>query len=164
MTAQIHERLVYEGEDTSMAICPPIPKKHPRILLRDKDEIKSDEMDFILHTTACWRGYRGTWEIKDRRFYLIGLHGRIRIVGDEPIFADWFSGVIRIPRGEAILYVHMGFGTVYEKEIQVKIVEGIVKATRIVDNRNGKHDAQQLAMQNMPGRENRFPGDDGSWS
>ena len=32
MTAQAHENLVYEGEQTSMASCPPLPGDHPRIV------------------------------------------------------------------------------------------------------------------------------------
>lgn len=118
MTAQIHERLIFDGEETSMAFCPPLPKGHSRIIEIDPDK--------ALFSTACWRGYQGTWEIKDGQFYLVGLGGRFRLQGEEPLLADWFSGVLRIPRGEMLQYVHMGFGSVFEEEVHVKIVRGVL--------------------------------------
>jgi hypothetical protein len=32
--------------------------------------------------------------------------------------------------------------------------------SRIIDNRNKKHNEWELGDKNLPGRENRFPGDD----
>jgi hypothetical protein len=73
-----------------MTFCPPVPK-HPRIIEYSgeglKARVKKDE-DFrgkklkarakkdkiflrTLRSTACWRGYQGTWEIKNGRFYLV---------------------------------------------------------------------------------------------
>lgn len=160
MTAQIHERLIFEGRETSMAFCPPLPERHPRIITPKPDESPSDASDQILSSTACWRGYLGTWEIRDGRFYLVGLRGAYRLVGEEPLLADWFTGTLRVPQGELLQYVHMGFGSVYEQEIHVKIEHGIVTASRTVDNRGNEHDPRKLGWQNLPGGENRFAGDD----
>jgi hypothetical protein len=166
----MHELLIFEGEETEMAFCPPLPEGHPRIidLFPDKlpQEMKLlqkliDEISFEhLFSFACWRNYLGTWEIKDGRFFLIGLRGRFKLQGEEPLLADWFSGVIRIPKGEMLLYVHMGFGSVFEQEVHVKIERGLVVKSRIIDNRNKKHNWSDLGLKNLPGRENRFPGDD----
>jgi hypothetical protein len=160
MTAQLHERLIFNGEETSMAFCPPLPDKHPRILSADSGEAARDETDFILYSTACWRCYQGTWEIKDGRFYLVALRGRFRLSPGEPLLADWFTGVIRIPRGKLLQYVHMGFGSVYEEEVHVKIERGVVVASRTIDNRGKEHDPWKLGLRNLPGGENSFPGDD----
>lgn len=157
MTAQIHERLILNGEKTSMAFCPPLPAEHPRISEGDPD---APNAPGFLNTTACWRGYQGTWEIKDGHFYLVGIQGRFVLSEGEPLLADWFSGVLRIPRGELLQYVHMGFGSVYEEEIHLKIVKGKVAATRVIDNREKSFDGGGLTMRNLPGGENRFPGDD----
>ena len=159
MTAQIHERLILDGEETSMAFCPPLPDGHPRIFAPDSDEIAGGARDFLLHSTACWRGYQGTWEIRDGRLYLVGLRGRFRIRGSEPILADWFSGVLRIPKGEIIQYVHMGFGSVHEQEVHVKIEKGVIVTRRVIDNRGKEHDEWEIGWKNLPGGENRFPGD-----
>jgi hypothetical protein len=160
MTAQIHERLIFDGLETSMAFCPPLPVGHPRLIELEPGEARHDASDSILFSTACWRGYQGTWEIKDGKFYLVGLRGRFRLQGEEPLLADWFSGVLRIPRGELLQYVHMGFGSVYEEEVHVKIERGQVIASRVINNRGKKHDGRELGWQNLPGGENRFPGDD----
>jgi hypothetical protein len=160
MTAQLHERLSFDGEETSMAFCPPLPADHPRIIALDPDQAARDEYSSILFSTACWRGYQGKWEIKDGRFYLVALRGRFRLTPGEPVLADWFSGVIRIPRGELLQYVHMGFGSVYEEEVHVRLKRGIVVASRTIDNRGKKHDQWELGLKNLPGSENSFPGDD----
>jgi hypothetical protein len=148
-----------------MAFCPTIPEGHPRIidLLPDPYMLPPQKLmdeNPGLFSTACWRLYQGTWEIKDGRFFLIGIRGRFKLRGEEPLLADWFSGVIRIPKGEELLYVHQGFETVYEQEVHVKIEKGIVVKSRIIDNRNKKHNEWELGDKNLPGRENRFPSDD----
>ena len=143
-----------------MAFCPPLPERHPRIFEPSPDEVLIDQSDSILGSTACWRGYLGTWEIRDGRFYLVGLRGRLQLREGEPIFAEWFSGVLRVPKGEMLQYVHMGYGSVHEQEVHIKIENGVVLTTRVIDNRGKKHDEWQIGGRNLPGGENRFPGDD----
>ena len=160
MTAQVHERLILDGEETSMAFCPPLPDGHPRILEPQPGEVIGDAAGILLATTACWRGYQGTWEIKDDRFYLVGLRGRLRLREGDPILADWFSGVLRVPKGELLQYIHMGFGSVHEQEVHIKIEKGMVVTTRVIDNRGKEHNEWEIGWRNLPGGENRFPGDD----
>jgi hypothetical protein len=150
MTKQRHERLILNGEKCSMAFCPPIPENLDNIIARRR----------YISSTACWRGYIGEWEIKEGKFYLNKISGRLKKVDAEPIFAEWFSGVIRIPKGEVILGVNMGFGWVYEKEIHIKIVKGIVVKQRQISNIGKKFDKRELVQKNLPGNENRFDGDD----
>ena len=91
MTAQIHENLRYEGEDLSMAFCPELPEQeHPRIVFREEGDF-----DGIYDSTACWRRYQGSWAIVEDRFFLVRLEGAFELVGDDPLFAGWFSGVLR---------------------------------------------------------------------
>jgi hypothetical protein len=153
MTAQVHERLIFNGQQTSMAFCPPIPEGHPRISKRKKAVLN----------TACWRGYQGTWEIKDGRFYLVALRGEYGLRKGAPLLADWFSGILRVPKGRILQSVHMGFGTVFEEELHIKIEKGRVIATRVIDNRGKEHDKWAIGSRNLPGDENRFPGDDEPW-
>jgi hypothetical protein len=164
VTAQVGEQLILEGQETAMAFCPPIPDDHPRITQLSDEElhkrITGHNISSLIFSTACWRGYIGTWELKDGRFYLVSVQGRYRIEGTEPIFADWFTGVLRIPEGELLEYVHMGFGSVYEYETHIKIEKGIVVDERRIDNRNKKFDRWDLGLKNLPGFENLFDGDD----
>ena len=134
MTAQIKELLIIDGHKTRMAFCPPVPVEHPRIHERSPDEILRDESR-ILDSTTCWRRYVGTWEIKDERFFLADLHGRFQLRGSTPVFADWFSGILRAPIGEILQYVHMGFGSVHERELLVEVKNGVVVKYRTIDNR-----------------------------
>ena len=72
VTAQIHERLIFDGEETSMACCPLIGNK--RIVAQDRAEC-----DFPFFSTGCRRGYIGTWEIKEGRFFLVGICGNFKL-------------------------------------------------------------------------------------
>jgi hypothetical protein len=135
MTAQVPEELILDGEKVTMVSCPPLPVGHPRIIMVAPDEIAGDDVSPVVFSTACWRGYIGTWEIKDGKFYLVSLRGRYKLLGEEPVLADWFTGVLVIPRGELLQYVHLGFESVYEQEMQVKIEKGVVIETRVIDNR-----------------------------
>ncbi len=125
MTAQVHEDLLLEGRRTSMTTCPPIPAEHPRIECTAAPPL----------STACWRGYVGQWEIREGRLYLLGVEGRYRLLGEEPLFAAWVSGVLTIPAGAMLQYVHMGFASVFEQELHLEIEEGAVRRARLVDNR-----------------------------
>jgi hypothetical protein len=133
MTAQVYEKLMLDGQQTSMACCPSLPKGHPRI--REINPAEMAEGDSRAFTTACWRGYIGSWEIKDGRLYLIGVIGRFRLKGKEPLFADWYSGVLAVPRGAQLKYVHMGFESVYEEELRIQITNGVVASNRVINNR-----------------------------
>jgi hypothetical protein len=136
MTAQAHENLVYEGERTSMAACPPLPASHPRIVALSPQELRTrKDLPSVVGSTACWRGYIGSWEIREGRLYLTGVVGRYEMLGDEPVFAEWFSGVLRVPRGGLLQYVHMGYESVYERDLYLKIEGGAVVETWTVDNR-----------------------------
>jgi hypothetical protein len=95
MTAQFHERLILNGERTTMAFCPPLPSKHPRVVELSDREIDEgrkraseeskragkeegvSEFGFILGSTACWRRYVGTWEVRDGQFFLTSIEGRL---------------------------------------------------------------------------------------
>ena len=84
MTEQAADVLIYNGETTWVDRPPPLPGSHPRIWASHDGQL----------STACWRGYIATWEIKDGRLYLVELSDRYtyRLEGEEPIFAEWFSG------------------------------------------------------------------------
>lgn len=164
MTAQFHEKLILEGEETSMAFCPPIPTRRSEIIVLNDDEIRADSAagttNSFVFSTACWRQYIGTWELKDGYLYLVRIDGRFKLNSPEPLFADWVTAVLRIPDGELLHYVHMGFGSVYAFETHLKIENGVVVDERRIDNRSRFRDASDLGLDNLPGKENRFPGDD----
>lgn len=164
MTSQVREKLILNGNEISMTFCPPLPDNPDLIEAMSREEAELSVKDIkygrTVFSTACWRGYIGTWEIKDGNLYLNDIIGRYRMKTDTPIFADWFTGVLRVPEGEILEYIHMGYATVFEKELHIKIEKGKVVEEHEIDNRNKEIDADKLAMANLPGRENKFDGDE----
>lgn len=140
MTAQEHERLIHEGEPTTMMTTPSLPEGHPGLVARPEERIGS---------TGCWRGYVGTWEIADGRLYLVGLRGAFELAHG-PLFADWYSGVLSVPRGRVLRYVHMGFQTVFEEELLIKVEQGCVVSTLTIDNRGREFDERGFPVMPPP--------------
>jgi len=143
-TAQIPEKIVYEGTEGFLFTNPLetyFTKDNPR-------------PEFAAPHTACWRGYVGSWEIREDTLYLTDLkawmrdeEGKAAPVEFERIFpgktkpmkADWFTGTLRIPRGKPIRYVHMGYLTVYEYDVFLRVDAGKVIDRQTIDNRGKAH-------------------------
>ena len=100
---------------------------------------------FESNCTALWRGYVGSWEIVDDRLYLVGLTGTLEDGAEaslatifpefpERVFAHWYSGTIRIPQGKQLEYVHMGYGSTFERDLFLDVERGVVVTTRVRQN------------------------------
>ncbi len=135
MTAQIAENLLYRGE--KVAIC-----TEP---LNDYFAAGGYNPGFESNCTALWRGYIGSWEIVDDRLYLVGLEGTLEngteaTLGTifpefpERVFAHWYSGTLRIPQGRQLEYVHMGYGSTFERDVFLDIERGVVVNTQVHHN------------------------------
>ena len=135
MTAQIAEKLHYQGEDVPMCTNP----------LSAYFAMGGFNPRFESNCTALWRGYVGRWEIVDGRLYLVELSGTLEdgteasvatIFPDFPdrVFAHWYSGTIRIPQGKQLEYVHMGYGSTFERDLLLEVERGVVKDTRLRHN------------------------------
>jgi hypothetical protein len=135
MTAQIAEKLHYDGEAHAMCDNP----------LWEYFRLAGIEPNFESDCTALWRGYVGTWEILDGRLYLVGLNGTLKNGSTatvatffpnnpERVFAHWYSGELRLPRGKMLKYVHMGYASVYEEDVFIFIDKGVVTHTEVRTN------------------------------
>lgn len=134
MTAQFREKLIYNGEEYGMAAEPLYPY------------LESKDIKFESTSTACWRGYYGTWEIRNNKLFLVDLvafteeHKDVRFDylfhRQNEVFADWVTEEIRIPRGEMLQYIHMGYASIHEEDLFLNIQDGILINSRIVDNRS----------------------------
>lgn len=99
-------------------------------------------------STANWRGYVASWEIHEGRLYLIAIDTYVRKqkvgivelfpgqVGHGRILAEWFSGELRIPDGERLQGVNMGYASTYERDIIFEVRNGQVISHTVIDNRN----------------------------
>lgn len=135
MTAQIPDYLIYEGHKTRMMSCPDLPQDHPRIVKLSKEEIAKENIDPIIFSTACWRGYVGVWEVKNGQLYLLRLIGKYKVLGSDPIPADWFSGTISIPMGNPLEDERVKSRVWYEQEVRLTIDQGKVVNVLTIDYR-----------------------------
>lgn len=145
MTAQAHEQLILDGQPTSLMSCPSLPLHDPRLKTIDVGADMhplSDDMK-LTRSTACWRGYIGYWEIKDNRLYLNRVVGSYHLDAREPVFADWISDTLRVPQGKLLQYVHMGFGSVYERELEIVVEAGVVVSREVIEPDPDDADAQR---------------------
>jgi len=95
LTAQLHENMIYKGKDVSMFSFPGFPEDHSRIIeLTDKQIWAKGEPRMV--SSNCWRGYLGSWEIKEGKLYLLKLDRDYELEGDEPLFADWVTAELHI--------------------------------------------------------------------
>jgi len=145
MTAQMAERLLYEGERVAMCTTP----------LSNYFAMTGIWPRFEDDCTALWRGYVGHWEIAGNRLYLVELHGTLEDGTDvsvatffpdfpDRVFAHWYSGTIRIPQGKLLKSLHAGFGRTFERDLFLDIERGVVVATHIHHNgESGTEDAPE---------------------
>lgn len=142
MTAQIGERLIYEGCEVSMCSEP----------LGDFFAFGGRNPEFESNCTALWRGYVGTWEIVGDRLYIVSLSGALKDGTEatletvfpgypDRVFAHWYSGTLRIPEGKQLEYVHMGYASTYERDRLLKIEKGLVVSTHVRQNGEGDGDS-----------------------
>ena len=156
MTIQISEILVWNGEEYAMKSCPSIPENDPRFKVLDDKDFKDTP---FVQSTACWRNYFGSWSISNRRLFLDNVEGRYSIVCEKPVFADWYSGTLVIPRG-AVIY-HSTCQIIHEENVHLEITNGVVTAETIVDNR--QIDLKKEAEDDnwiLDSTENRIPSKD----
>jgi hypothetical protein len=138
MTAQVREKLIYNGLTVGMATEP----------LKSFLQSTGTESLFVPPHTANWRGYIGEWLIENDQLFLLGLNGLIKgnkeinmnffFPNTEKVFAEWFSGTIRVPHGEMIHYVHSGYESQYERDLYLDVKNGIIISSRLIEN-NDSH-------------------------
>jgi hypothetical protein len=146
-TSQAPDVLIYNGKQYDLFANP----------LESFYENRNDRPNFNITpgsiSSGNWRGYVATWKIDGGSLYLVeidswicaerfsddcrkanlrGLFGQKYRAGK--VKADWFTGLLRVPDGKMLRYVHMGYGSVYEREIVLKIGAGKVVGHSVIDN------------------------------
>jgi hypothetical protein len=143
-TPQIPDRLIYNGDTLSIFA-------NPLEQLYDNDSIRPNFFDKneSCESTACWRSYVAEWIIIDDNLYLTGIYSCCyykdsikadlkKLFGDKfvngKVKADWFTADIISPQGKLLYYVHMGYESLYEKELEFNFDKGKLIGTKIYDN------------------------------
>lgn len=139
-TSQEPDNLILEGEQLSLATNPLSPLiQDGRIKLPEPAE----------RWSSNWRGYVATWTVKNEQMLLSKIDVLLRPEGaaegtdavsvnvlpqvfpeQTEVPAEWFSGALVVPRGEVVNYVHMGYGSTYERYTVLRIEHGRVLSRR----------------------------------
>ncbi len=135
MTAQVPEELFFKSKKYAMCTNP----------LEDYCALGGELPKFAPSCTALWRGYVGTWRIACNRLYLAKIDGKLMSGQDaaletvfpgyqKRVFAHWYSGVIRLPQGKMLQYVHLGYGSTYERDLLLEFEKGVLISRRVKVN------------------------------
>ena len=136
MTAQTSEVLIYKNEELMLF-------SEPLEGLFEKLHPTYEPLNF---STACWRGYIGTWKIENNKLYLTKVES-VRYEDEESdlcltdlfpdssgdVFAIWYSGTLICPMGD-VIENHAGFGSTYERELLIEIENGFVTREDVIKN------------------------------
>ena len=126
MTTQVKERIIIEGERYPLINSLSLPE--------DESIIQIKRKGFIEKSSNCWRGYVGTWEIKDDKLYLINFSsGMYDVLVNLPILADWITGVGQVATGDMIKGSSWDI-TRYEAEMHLTFENGLVVKTKAIKN------------------------------
>jgi len=139
-TGQIPDYMIYKG-DTVAIFSNPLEQYFEQVGKRELIDF------FGCGSTACWRGYIAIWELKNDSLFLrqiTSCHKDCgyeikdadlkKMFGKENVFANWFTGEIIIPQGEQVQYIHMGYASIYERELHISFKNGIKRNERTVSN------------------------------
>jgi hypothetical protein len=139
-TGQVPDYMFYKG-DTVAIFSNPLEQYF-------EQTGKRELIDFVgCGSTACWRGYKAIWEIKNDSLFLrqitschkdCGLEIKNadlkKMFGTDNVFANWFNGKIVIPQGKQVKYIHMGYASIYERELHITFKDGLQTKERSVSN------------------------------
>lgn len=121
-TAQVSDVLIVDGQEFALNTNP---------LEAQLEQKKWRPPEEAIRSTANWRGYVATWEVKGDKFFLRNVSIRVSdpkdvreetrkdIIGElypgaSEVFADWYTGALIVPDGKMTRYVHMGYGSSYD--------------------------------------------------
>jgi hypothetical protein len=146
-TGQVPDKLVLNGKEFDLYSNPleafyPNEKNRPLFMIGPFEMVSSN-----------WRGYVASWAIENNALYLTGIDSwtcagnsrkscrRVtlsRLFGKRVVAgrvrADWFTGELRAPDGKQLQYVHMGYGSIYERDIIIQVKAGRVTEQTVIDN------------------------------
>lgn len=100
-----------------------------------------------LSSTPLDKGYYAKWELIENKLFLIDFYGGHALLSqyfytfqdyfgksDQPYFADWFSGTVKIQDGKIIHNNHHSFLPIREYSFSFEFKKGFLIKTQIDDN------------------------------
>lgn len=137
-TAQYPDKIIYKGKEYRLHTNPmeAFFEKHPN---------RRPEGGVI--SSALWRGYVATFEISNGSLVLRDIEIEVPnpdkehdyvfksvlekvVPRGEILTIDWFSGLLVLPQGKVVNYVHMGYGSTFERYTLLAVKNGIFNSER----------------------------------
>lgn len=133
MCGQITDSIIYQDTFYDLATLP----------LDSYLKSLKDPFEFQSSNTGLQRGYEGTWEIRNNLLLLVKLDGydynyrkvdiHCLFPGENTVFANWFTGTLRIPIGEQIYHGCDYFESIFEFELILEIKKGHLIGTETIN-------------------------------
>jgi hypothetical protein len=138
-TAQAPDKIIYNGKEYKLHTNP-----MDAYFLKFPD--KKPNTGII--SSGLWRGYIATFEIADNALYLKDIEKLQKVEGAEKfetemksffsdivpagkkLKVDWFTGILVLPYGKVVNYIHMGYASTYENYILLEIESGDFKKSK----------------------------------
>lgn len=133
-TAQYPDKIIFDGKEYSL-------HSNPLESYFEKNPDKRPKGGVM--STALWRGYVATFEIRDSQLFVKDIQIEYwdttnkkshdtkwksvltEVFGEQKdIKVDWLTGLLVLPYGKLVNYVHMGYGSTYEKYFLLEISKG----------------------------------------
>ena len=134
-TAQFPDRLIYNGVRYNLTV-------NPMELYFNNNPDKRPRPNVT--SSALWRGYIATFEIIQNELWVVDIiidvstfdYEKRRFTNDyksviqecldgrDRMKLDWFNGILILPQGRIIEYVHMGYDSIYENYVLILIENG----------------------------------------
>lgn len=142
-TGQGADRFIWNGDTLNLYTYP--FNSHPDFTKPRPPLFETEKPPF---NTGCWRGYIAEWELINDTLYLSNLYtcdypSNKMKANLERLFpsqlkngklpASWFSGNLLIGKGK-LLYYTSNYISIYEKETELTIKNGVVTKTQEFDN------------------------------
>lgn len=136
MTAQVGDILIYKAANYWI-------QDFPLENLFEQIPFKLPDERLV---SSCWRGYKATWMVNNNQLILIAANPinnddqtfftEVIFKGKDYRFADWFTGQIKISRGEELEpFYDGGYESLYEEDEFLIFKNGYLVESRVVDNR-----------------------------
>jgi len=139
-TAQYPDKIIYNGKEYRL---------HSNPMESYFEQYPDKRPEGGIMSTALWRGYVATFELKDNQLYLKDIEIEIEIsIKDEKgeyrwksvlnevfpnqelIKIDWLTGLLVLPEGKIVNYVHMGYASTYERYVLLEFENGNLKGEK----------------------------------
>lgn len=139
-TGQYPDYLI-QGQDTVPIFNNPLEQYFEKVGNRELKDFENP-----CWSTACWRGYKAYWELKNDSLFLVKVTSChedcgeskdaniFAMFGNERPFASWYNGTLTAPMGELFSGSDMGYNAIFEFEEKLQIVNGVLKLKQRISN------------------------------